>query len=418
MVIPEGYKQTEVGVVPEEWKICTVSFVSPAFEIGGNYKNNITPTPYPLIKMGNIGRGSILVTEKIEYIQDEVPSEKHRLYYNDVLLNTRNTPELVGKVGIWKNELYRAYFNSNLLRFVFDSSCAVPEFYNYYFNTRQVIKALSEIAKGTTSVAAIYPNDLAQIHVLVPSKVEQRKIANVLSDIDELIHATEKLLSKKQAIKQGVMQELLTGKRRLPGFSGEWKEYTLAELGDFSKGSGISRAEADSGRICAVRYGELYTRHINYVKRYYSHISEEAANKAQRVYFGDILFAASGETKEEIGKCASIIDDNEVFAGGDIVVFHPRSPIHPIFLGCLLNTPKVQKQKSEKAQGDAIVHIHADSLQKIVISIPTYEEQSAIGEILKNMDDEIDELELKLSKYRRMKQGMMQQLLTGKIRLV
>lgn len=213
------------------------------------------------------------------------------------------------------------------------------------------------------------------------------------------------------------MQELLTGKRRVPGFSGEWTEHTLSELGSFRKGVGISRTEANSGKLRAVRYGELYTQHHNYVREYHSHISDEVAQKARLVHYGDLLFAASGETKEEIGMCAAIVDDYEVYVGGDIIIFTPEQKLHPIFMGTLLNASAARKQKAESGQGDAIVHIHTNSLAGITISIPSYEEQEAIAEVLSDMDAEIEVLERKLTKFRQMKQGMIQQLLTGKIRL-
>ena len=152
--------------------------------------------------------------------------------------------------------------------------------------------------------------------------------------------------------------------------------------------------------------------------RYVSRISKDVASRAKQVYKGDILFAASGETKEEIGKCAAIIDQQTVYAGGDILVFRPRVRLNPVFMGTLLNTAEVCRQRAEKGQGDAVVHIHAGSLGGIKIKIPEIEEQNAIAEILLNMDREIEVLEDKLAKYRQVKQGMMQQLLTGKIRLV
>lgn len=214
------------------------------------------------------------------------------------------------------------------------------------------------------------------------------------------------------------MQELLTGKKRLPGFGGDWNEYQLNQLGTFLKGAGISRMESNTGRIPAVRYGELYTKHKNYVVNYVSHISKEVASKAKQIYAGDILFAGSGETKEDIGKCAAIIDKQTAYAGGDILIFRPTEELNPVFMGTLLNTADICKQRAEKGQGDAVVHIHADDLGGITVIIPEIEEQNAVAEILLKMDQENDTLEQKLSKYRKIKQGMMQQLLTGKIRLV
>ena len=127
-----------------------------------------------------------------------------------------------------------------------------------------------------------------------------------------------------------------------------WKTVTLSSIGTFQKGSGISRAESNSGALPAVRYGELYTVHNNYVRKYTSHISHEVASKALRVHCGDILFACSGETKEDIAKCAAIIDDSEVYAGGDIIVLSPTTKVDPIFLGFVLNTQDVIQQRAQK----------------------------------------------------------------------
>ena len=280
----------------------------------------------------------------------------------------------------------------------------------------QYIDLLSRRTSGQTGVDL---TNLKAFELSIPVLTdEQAAIAKALSDVDSLTSSLQKLIEKKKAIKQGAMQELLTGKKRLPGFSGEWRTYKLGELGSFDKGCGISRAESNTGNFPAVRYGELYTKHTDYVKQYYSHISADVAQTAKRVTFGNILFAASGETKEEIGVCAAIVDRRDIFAGGDIVVFTPTTEINPIFFGTLLNMSFVQKQKSERGQGDAVVHIHADSLSEIIVSMPEKNEQEAIAAVIKDFNDEIEQLEKKLVKYQQIKQGMMQELLTGRIKLV
>ena len=196
-----------------------------------------------------------------------------------------------------------------------------------------------------------------------------------------------------------------------------WKTVTLSSIGTFQKGSGISRAESNSGALPAVRYGELYTVHNNYVRKYTSHISHEVASKALRVHCGDILFACSGETKEDIAKCAAIIDDSEVYAGGDIIVLSPTTKVDPIFLGFVLNTQDVIQQRVQKAQGDAIVHISTDSIKSIEIAMPEYSEQVKIAKALYDIDTLIVNLEKLIAKKKAIKQGAMQELLTGKRRL-
>ena len=167
----------------------------------------------------------------------------------------------------------------------------------------------------------------------------------------------------------------------------DWEVKRLGEIGIFSKGSGISKSEVISGNIPAIRYGELYTKHNDYIKDFFSWISFEVASKAKKLKKGDLLFAGSGETKEEIGKCVAYTKDAEAFAGGDIIIFSPHHNNDSVFLGFLLNTSSIQKQKSQKGQGDAIVHISANSLSTVQLPIPQNKaEQTSIATVLSDMD--------------------------------
>jgi type I restriction enzyme S subunit len=132
---------------------------------------------------------------------------------------------------------------------------------------------------------------------------------------------------------------------------------------------------------------------------------------------GDILFAGSGETKEDIGKCVAFLDDFEAYAGGDIVILRPRG-FDSRYLGYALNAAEVNRQKASKGQGDAVVHISAAALAQISVRAPEIAEQTAIATILSDIDTEITALEARLTKARQLKQGMAQALLTGRIRLV
>lgn len=356
------------------------------------------------------------VRGKVNLTRDEIHRFDARK--NDVFFTrTSETPEEVGMSSVLLDDIDDCVFSGFVLRGRPKNDMFTPEYCKYCFTTEAVRNAITMGCTYTTR-ALTNGKQLSAIEIVVPSKPEQEAIAQSLTDIDELILSLEKLVAKTKAIKQGAMQELLTGKRRLPGFSGEWNKCKLGSLGVFLKGTGMSRNESNSGKLPAVRYGELYTKHQNYVTNYFSSISKEVASNAKRVYRGDILFAASGETKEEIGKCAAIIHETPVYAGGDILIFRPTVQLNPEFMGTLLNTADVCKQRAEKGQGDAIVHIHADALSNIEITIPNIEEQQAIADILVDVDKGIERLDKKLDKYRQVKQGMIQQLLTGKIRLV
>jgi type I restriction enzyme S subunit len=284
-----------------------------------------------------------------------------------------------------------------------------------------VLKALEPdwSKRGQTGSQMNLNTDLIRAtHVAVPQTTgEQEAIAEALSDADALIESLEQLIAKKRLIKQGVMQELLTGKRRLAGFAGQWRYRTLSKIGHFLKGKGVSKSEANSGPLPCVRYGEIYTSHHDHIRQFQSGISAQIAEGATRLVKGDLLFAGSGETKAEIGKCVAFIDDIEAYAGGDIVVLRPLHE-NSAFLGYCLNSAQVVSQKASRGQGDAVVHISAGALAEVEVHLPCVAEQSAIASVLMDIDSELAGLEARAEKARAIKQGMMQQLLTGRIRLL
>ncbi len=206
---PPGYKQTEVGVIPEEWEVKTLRNVLKKGRLGGNYSNQDRETEYPLMKMGNLGRGA-MDTSKIEYItRRAIPEKQHKLAKGDVLFNTRNTLDLVGKVAIWRDELPVAYYNSNLMRLEFDpKEVCSNEYANAALNTSGAITVLRGLATGTTSVAAIYTRDLMDMPFITPPLPEQRAIATALSDVDALLAALDRLIAKQLDLKQAAMQAI------------------------------------------------------------------------------------------------------------------------------------------------------------------------------------------------------------------
>jgi type I restriction enzyme S subunit len=196
-----------------------------------------------------------------------------------------------------------------------------------------------------------------------------------------------------------------------------WDALPMGSLGTFSKGQGIRKDEAASGEIHCVRYGEIYTHHNDVIRSFNSRISADIAKSSKRLKKGDLLFAGSGETKEEIGKCVAFVGDEEAYAGGDIVILTPNKG-NSKFFGYLFNSPIVARQKASKGQGDAVVHISSSALSSITIPLPRTEaEQEAIAETLNNVDTLIGALDRLIAKKRDLKQAAMQQLLTGQIRL-
>jgi len=188
-------------------------------------------------------------------------------------------------------------------------------------------------------------------------------------------------------------------------------------LGIFSKGKGIRKDDVVAEGFPCIRYGEIYTKHSDYIRKFYSFIPARVAKESQLLSRGDLLFAGSGETAEEIGKCVAFLGDEEAYAGGDIVIFTPINQ-NSMYLGYLMNHSSISSQKARMGQGDAVVHISAKNLGDMKLNIPPLEEQIAIATVLSDMDAEIAALEQKREKTRALKQGMMQELLTGRIRII
>lgn len=172
-----------------------------------------------------------------------------------------------------------------------------------------------------------------------------------------------------------------------------WKNVRLSELGTFSKGSGIKRDEANSGSIPAIRYGEIYTAHNDYIKQFQSFISEKIAKEATLLKNGDLLFSCSGETKEDIGKCVAFVSNERAYAGGDIIILSPTVPCDSKYIGFLCNSSFVNKQRYSFAQGDSIVHISSESIGKIEIPFPPLNEQKKIAATLSVWDSAIEKME-------------------------
>ena len=427
MMIPYGYKQTEVGVIPEDWSVDTIGAVTLSVTNGGNYKNSAQISLYPLIKMGNISRGYINL-KKIEYVIGFPPSENDRLTYGDVLLNTRNTPELVGKVAIWKNELSRAYFNSNLLRFNFKLEKSDPFFMNLIFNTEQVISEFRNIAKGTTSVAAIYPQDMLKVKIIIPPLQEQQRIAEALSDVDGMISSLEKLIAKYKSIKTACLQRMFpqngetVPRMRLPGFTGAWEQRKLGEVIRLNGRIGFRGytekdiVSKDDGGVLTfsptnIVDNKLTTNCKNtYITRFKYDESPEI-----KIHNGDILFVKTGST---LGKSALVTGLSEDATLNPQVVVMRTNNLNVEFLAAMLVTNAIISQVNSAKIGGAVPTLTETRIKDFDVAIPVSEaEKEQIGQFFSQLGHLITLHQRKLEKIQKIKQGMMQQLLTGKIRL-
>jgi len=297
------------------------------------------------------------------------------------------------------------------------SACKMLSPKNGACNPRYVFERLRALNYQTSDHKRHWISVFHSMEMLMPPLKEQGAIAEALSDADSAIESLDALISKKRDVKQATMQQLLTGRTRLPGFTTDWKEVRLGDLGPLSKGVGIRKNEVTPYGIPCVRYGQIYTDYNFVIGEIQTFVSPQVASNSRRLRRGEILFAGSGETKEDIGKCIAYVKDVGAVAGGDIIVLTPEGA-DSRFLGYSLNSPNVALQKMSRAQGDAVVHISAANLASIVLDLPPLREQEAIAEALSVIDDELEALTEQVSKLRMVKDGMMQDLLTGKRRLV
>lgn len=196
-----------------------------------------------------------------------------------------------------------------------------------------------------------------------------------------------------------------------------WRETKLASIGTFSKGSGISKEQLSETGHNAIRYGELYTRHNFHIKKIYSFISDEIIPLTKKIDFGDILFAGSGETIDEIGKSAAYLLTEPAYAGGDTIIFRPKNA-NSLFLSYFLNVGEARKKLRELGQGQSVVHIYKSDIENVRLHLPPLPEQNRIVAVLETWDRVIEKLGYKIEVKKRIKKGLMQELLTGKTRLL
>jgi type I restriction enzyme S subunit len=425
MEVKPGYKQTEVGVIPEEWETKSLGTVLNKGRLGGNYANQDAEAELPLMKMGNLARGYFDLS-KVQFITPAVrPEPVHRLVYGDVLFNTRNTLDLVGKVAIWRDELPVAYYNSNLMRLEFDpEQVCSNEYANYALNTEGAVSRLRALATGTTSVAAIYTRDLMKLQVLVPPLPEQRAIATALSDVDGLLGGLDRLIAKKRDLKQAAMQQLLTGQTRLPGFQGEWDVKTLFELADrkkefFDDGDWIESEHITNEGIRLIQTGNIGVGGF-VEKDDKKYINEESFKSllCKQLKQGDLLVC---RLADPAGRACVLSDIGEerIVTSVDVTIFRPPSGLADrLFLSQVFSTSDWFRTVSDRSGGTTHKRISRGALGRLSINIPPLAEQTAIAEVLTEMDGELAMLEQRREKTRALKQAMMHSLLTGRIRLV
>jgi type I restriction enzyme, S subunit len=401
--LKEGYKQTEIGVIPEDWSISTVGeeFSIQLGKMLDADKNIGTPKPY----LGNrsIQWGHIEI-EDISLIS-LTPSDiqRFRLKKGDLLVCEGGES---GRAAIWNNQINECYYQKALHRL------RPTKGYNVFlmlcFLQRWVSTGFLSDFITQTSIAHLPKEKFEQVPLLVPTLPEQETIAHTLSDIDALIESLDRLLIKKRQIKQGIMQELLRSKDG-------WTEKNLGEVAEFYKGKGLPKSEIiPFATYPCIHYGELFTKYPETILNVQSRTNINIG-----VFYSvanDVLMPTSDVTPNGLATASCILEDGVILGGDVLVIRIDPQELNGSFLSYLIRYSK--KQIMQLVSGTTVYHLYGSDMRKFSFSMPTIEEQIEIANILSDMDAEIGSIESKLTKTRQLKQGMMHELLTGKIRLV
>lgn len=282
------------------------------------------------------------------------------------------------------------------------------------------IKVMS-VRSGQPGVNA---EEYAKYPLLLPPLPEQEKIAEILGTWDFAIEKLTALIEQKKLLKKGLMQRLLTGKQRLPGFSEPWKKVKLGECFSFLKTSSYSRAETtDCGEVHYIHYGDIHTKYPLHIfpKDINIYISTKQASKSDCLKTGDLILLDASEDYEGTTKCVELLnisDDEKVVSGLHTLALRDSTQnFINGFRAYITSIPFVKNNFWKQVTGIKVYGVSKDNLKKIKIPIPSLSEQKAIADILSKADEEIDLLTAKLSALKSQKKGLMQKLLTGQIRV-
>lgn len=434
VAIQGGFKMTEVGLIPNDWKVKTFCEL---FEVLPNNTLSRAELNKEYGSYKNVHYGDILVEfgEWIDCSNVGLPFINSNAKFNhtvlqdgDIVIADTAEDETVGKsteITNAKNKKIVSGLHTIPIR---PKIKFAPKWLGYYINSACWHDQILPFITGT-KVSAISKAAVSQTKLFFPAKIEeQQRIANALSDVDTLIANLEKLIAKKKNIKQGTMQQLLTGKKRLPGFAksnntkmtevGEIPEdWEVKNLGSITQNCSYgvgAEAVSFNGRTKYIRITDIDDDSHRFIPSPLT--SPSFYENKHVVQENDLLIARTGAS---VGK-TYLYDSKDgklIFAGFLIKMNVCEANSKFVFYSTL--TKYYQDWIVSESARTGRPGVNLQQMKKLQIALPpTIEEQTAIANVLSDMDTEISALETKLAKYRKLKTGMMQQLLTGKIRLV
>ena len=408
MEVKAGNKQTDAGLIPEDWDVNTLESTTPPNRpngiVDGPFGSNLKTIHYrksgiPIITSGYVTDGKFFASEYL-YVDKEKFSQEKRSAVNPGDIVMAKIGARCGASAILPKNHEIGILSGNALKVTVDNSRHSTYYiwkvlWNLYSNGN--IEALRTVG----AQPAISMANLKKYTIPLPPLPEQEAIAEALSDADALIEALEQLLAKKRQVKQGAMQELLTGNKRLPGFSGEWKETTLGEIAEIvmgqspssvyynKKGDGLPLIQGNADIVNRQTIKRVFTSQITKLGK-----------------TGDILMSV----RAPVGEIARATFD--ICLGRGVCAI--RFPNNFLYHYLIFKEPTWIKL----SKGSTFDAVNSTDVKTFPVEMPANDtEQTAIAEILSDMDAETAALEAKLVKARQVKQGMMQELLTGRVRL-
>jgi type I restriction enzyme S subunit len=410
----DEYQETDLGRIPADWTIRRVGQLSKLVNGRGFKPYEWRTRGLPIIRIQNLN-GS----DEFNYF-DGPYNKKIEVHPDQLLFAWSGSKGTSFGPHIWKGPL--GVLNYHTWKVVVDRGAVSEKF--FYHALKGLTEFIEGWAHGASALVHVQKWQMEGFQLAVPSLREQDAIAEALSDLDALISALEGLIAKKRAIKQGTMEELLSGQRRLPGFKEPWHEKTLFELAgyqkeDFDDGDWVESQHIVESGIRLIQTGNIGIGDFveSAVKKYISETSFKLL-RCKEIRAGDLLVC---RLADPAGRACILPDiaEQRIITSVDVTIFRPlKEEADREYLKQVFCTSDWFQSVSDRSGGTTHKRISRGALGRITIRLPSVAEQESIGSLLKDMDVEIASLQATLAKARLIKQGMMKELLSGGARLV
>ncbi|WP_439479879.1 restriction endonuclease subunit S [Chryseobacterium aquaticum] len=408
-------KQTEIGLLPEEWDVNSLKEICKDMIQGINTAIDVPEYSFegvPILKANNVIDGQIDLNncEFISVKSFRKYSTRFHISKNDFLLS--NIGARLGSGSIYLTDAVSVYA-WNVMRLSPKKNIINPHYFSQILNSPYFNKLMINNQSGS-GMGFVPKNVLQTFQIPLPPLPEQEAIAEALSDADAWIESLEQLIAKKRLIKQGAMQELLTPKK-------DWEVKKLGEVGKIYGGlSGKTKQDFGSGNSYYIPFMNVM-KNVVTDKNFIEKVNLKQGETQNRVLKNDLLFNGSSETPEELGISSVLLDDiDNLYLNSFCFGFRIFDEnVSPIFLSYIMRSPYGREVIFYLAQGATRYNLSKANFFNLEIAFPkSLTEQTRIATILSDMDGELEALEGQLGKARKVKQGMMQELLTGRVRLV